>query len=93
MPRKLVHEAWNETFPDRRPRVLPLGVPVVPPYAELRRIEWAIAGSSRTETDAEMLDRVAKPLAKRFLVSTYAMRIRLEHLGLLHSQMPLQQAW
>ena len=93
MPRKLIHEAWNETFPDGGPRVLPLGVPAVPPYVELRRIEWGIADSNWSETDAQMLDRVAKPLAKRFLVSTSAMRIRLEHLGLLHSQMPLQHAW
>jgi hypothetical protein len=39
----------------------------------------------------ELLDRVARPLAKRFLVSPTAMRIRLENLGLLLREVPRQR--
>ena len=44
-----------------------------------------------TETDDQALDRFAPPFAEEFLVSPIAMRIRLEKLGLLHREVPLQR--
>ena len=43
------------------------------------------------EADDKTLDRIARPLAARFLVSVTAMRIRLEQLGLLLREVPRQQ--
>ena len=38
-----------------------------------------------------MLDRIARPLAEKFVVSLIAMRIRLEKLALLHREVPHQR--
>lgn len=81
MPRKLVSAAWNEQFPDGSPRVLQPRYPVNHPFVEVQR----------DETDDAVLDRVARPLARQFLVSPIAMRIRLETLGLLHREVPQQR--
>ena len=44
-----------------------------------------------SETDDNVLDRIARPLAEQFLVSPIAMRIRLKKLGLLHREVPHQR--
>lgn len=90
MPRKLVMAAWDDAFPDRKPRVLKPAAPSDHSFVEFNR-ETFVTTRVETETDDEALDRFATPFAKRFLVSPIAMRIRLEKLGLLHRTVPLQR--
>lgn len=91
MPRKLVFAAWDETFPDRKPRVLQPVTPIDHPFVEIARFECRIPGAEFTETDDQALDSFSKPFAEKFLVSPIAMRIRLERVGLLHRTVPLQR--
>jgi hypothetical protein len=91
MPRKLVMAAWDEMFPDRKPRVIAPAVPLGHPFVELPRIECRIGNFDCSETDDNVLDGVARPLAEQFLVSPIAMRIRLEKLKLLHRTVPHQR--
>jgi Zn-dependent peptidase ImmA (M78 family) len=91
MPRKLVMAAWDEMFPDRKPRVIAPAVPVEHPFVEVRRVECRIGDFDCSETDDNVLDGIARPLAERFLVSPIAMRIRLEKLGLLLRHVPHQR--
>ena len=91
MPRKLVMAAWDEMFPDRKPRVIAPTVPVEHPFVEVRRVECRIGDFDCSETDDNVLDGIARPLAEQFLVSPIAMRIRLEKLGLLHRAVPHQR--
>lgn len=91
MPRKLIMAAWNEMFPDGKPRTLQPPFPISHSFVEIPRLEWRHDNDpdgSRADDDA--LDRFARPLAEIFLVSPIAMRIRLEKLGLLHRQVPPQ---
>jgi Zn-dependent peptidase ImmA (M78 family) len=83
MPRKLIFSAWDEIFPDRKQRVLQPRTPFSHPFVEITRIS--------RESDDEALDRIARPVAERFLVSPIAMRIRLEKLGLLRRVVPGQR--
>ena len=80
MPRKLVLAAWDEMFPDRRPRILRPRVPTIHPFVEVPRLK----------SDDDSLNQIARPLAQLFLVSLMAMRIRLEKLDLLHREIPDQ---
>jgi IrrE N-terminal-like domain len=91
MPRKLVMAAWDEMFPDRKPRVIAPAVPVEHPFVEVRRVECRTGDFDRSETGDSVLDGIARPLAEQFLVSPIAMRIRLEGLGLLLRQVPRQR--
>lgn len=91
MPRKLIMAAWDEVFPDRKPRVLQPATPIDHPFVEITRFECRIPGAEFTESDTQALDSFAKPFAEQFLVSPIAMRIRLEKLGLLHREVPLQR--
>ena len=90
MPRQLVIAAWNEMFPDRKPRVIAPAVPLEHPFVEVRRVECRIGDFDCPETDDIVLDGIARPLAKQFLVSPIAMRIRLEKLSLLLRRVPDQ---
>lgn len=90
MPRKLVFAAWNEEFPDRKPRVIQSDVPIDHPFLEVPRIKMEFCGQDWSETVDDALDRIARPLAGKFLVSPIAMRIRLETLGLLHREVQYQ---
>jgi hypothetical protein len=91
MPRKLVMAAWGEMFPDRKPRVIAPAVPIEHPFVEVHRVECRIGDFDCSETDDNVLDGIARPLAEQFLVSPIAMRIRLEKLGLLLRQVPHQR--
>ncbi len=91
MPRKLVMAAWDEMFPDRKPRVIAPPVPFDHPFVEVHRVECRIGDLDCSETDDDVLDGIARPLAEQFLVSTIAMRIRLEKLGLLLREVPHQR--
>ena len=91
MPRKLVFTAWEEMFPDRKQRVIQPSVPVSHPFVEVARMSLILGSKPLwTESVDEALDRVAQPLAEKFLVSPIAMRIRLEKLGLLLREVPHQ---
>ena len=90
MPRKLVMAAWDEMFPDRKPRVLQPHPPVSHSFVEVPRVECRIGDLDCSETDDSVLERIARPLAELFLVSPIAMRIRLEKIGLLHREAPHQ---
>jgi hypothetical protein len=84
MPRELVFSAWDEMFSDRKQRVLQPRTPFSHPFVEIPRISSPLGDLDCLETDNEALDRFARSLAERFLVSPIAMRIRLVKLGLLH---------
>jgi hypothetical protein len=91
MPRKLMMAAWDEVFPDGKPRVLKSATPFDHGFVEFNRETYVTRVRVETETDDQALDRFAMPFAKKFLVSPIAMRIRLEKLGLLHRTVPLQR--
>lgn len=91
MPRKLVLAAWDDAFPDRKPRVLKPTTPIDHSFVEFSRQTYVTPARMEAETDDQALDRFAMPFAKKFLVSPIAMRIRLEKLGLLHRTVPLQR--
>jgi hypothetical protein len=91
MPRKLVMAAWDEMFPDRKPRVLQPTTPIEHPFVEIDRMRRGSSGTYFTGSDDLVLEHFVKPFADRFLVSAMAMRIRLEKLGLLHREVPLQR--
>jgi hypothetical protein len=87
MPRDLIFAAWEEMYPDCKPRVLE------PITAEEGFVEVSLVPSSddRPMNDEERLDRFCQPLSNRFLVSASHMRHRLEGLGLLLRRTPLQR--
>ncbi len=91
MPRKLVMAAWDDAFPDRKPRVLKPAAPIDHSFVEFNRETFVTPARVETEADEQALDRFATPFAGKFLVSPIAMRIRLERLGLLHRAVPLQR--
>jgi Zn-dependent peptidase ImmA (M78 family) len=91
MPRKLVLAVWNEMFPDQKQRVLQPTASIDHPFVEIARFDRGYPCVEIAETDDIALDRFARPLAKRFLVSPIAMRIRLEKLGLLQREVPRQR--
>lgn len=90
MPRKLVIAAWDEMFPDRKPRVLQPETPIGHPYVEIDRMTDEF-GNPIGAADDDVLDNFVRPFAEQFMVSPIAMRIRLEKLGLLHRVVPLQR--
>jgi len=89
MPRNLIIEAWRKRFGDTKPRIL----------SRRNRITWsghvsddfaAALQSFEHQSDDEAINVFVRPFAEKFLVSTVAMRIRLEQLGLLHRAVPCQ---
>jgi len=58
---------------------------------EVPRPEGLIDDGECTKADDLVLERFAKPFARKFLVSPVAMRIRLEKIGLLHRVVPGQR--
>lgn len=88
MPRDLVFAAWNEMFPDQMPRVFPQSQPVDHPFVEVPVVKFNIAGLKYADTAESAFENFAVPLARRFIVSPIAMRIRLEKLGLLLRRVP-----
>jgi IrrE N-terminal-like domain len=91
MPRKLVMAAWDEMFPDRKPRVLRPEMPIGHPYVEIERMTDEFGNPIGAGADDCVLENFARPFAEQFMVSPIAMRIRLEKLGLLHRVVPLQR--
>lgn len=91
MPRSLVFTAWKEAFPDCKPRIIEPERVIEHSFVEVKRVECWIGEMDCSETDDNLLDRLARPIAEKFLVSPIAMRIRLEKLGLLMRQVPNQR--
>jgi hypothetical protein len=91
MPRKLIFTAWDAMFPDRKQRVLQPRTAVSHPYVEIPRFERLVGDLDYSETEDNVLNRFARPLAEKFLVSPISMRIRLEKLGLLLPEVPYQR--
>ena len=91
MPRSILLTAWNEVYPDGKPRIIESKTSTKHSYVEVKRDELWIGDVDCSETDDDVLDRIARPFAERFLVSPIAMRIRLEKLGLLMRQVPNQR--
>jgi hypothetical protein len=84
MPRKLVTEAWRDTFGHDYVHTLRREGRIEVP----RGIERRIAAAARFFEERAELDFFAWPFAERFLVSAPAMRIRLEKLGLIRREVP-----
>ena len=92
MPRKLVFAAWDEVFPDRKPRVLQPRTRSTTPSSRFHAHPMSIGDLDVLgEATTRRLSDFAEPFAEQFLVSPIAMRIRLEKLGLLHREVPLQR--
>jgi Zn-dependent peptidase ImmA (M78 family) len=89
MPRKLIFETWRERFGTTAPFIFEINK--FNPTFALRRSNWIhISKAFETEPDALMtpdyqivFNMIAREFAQVFCVSTEAMRIRLEKLGLL----------
>jgi hypothetical protein len=90
MPRKMIFAAWDDLFPDRKQRVLHPHTPIDHPFVEIPYVRTSIGDFDNSRNEDEVLERFCRPLAKRFVVSPITMRIRLEKLGLLHREIPLQ---
>jgi Zn-dependent peptidase ImmA (M78 family) len=91
MPRKLVLQAWQNRFGNDNPRMLRRDRRIVVPCDGNDDIAAAVSSFEQSRDD-EVLEDFARPLAKQFLVSPTAMRIRLEKLGLLHREVPRQRS-
>ena len=96
MPRNLVIREWKREFEDLEPREL-VGIRGPEDYdREIKEIDpedkQFLEKLPSPRDPAEMLaEEVARPLAEQFVVSSIAMRIRLEKLGLLHREVPLRR--
>jgi len=88
MPRKLVTEAWRDTFGYDYVHTLRREGRIEVP----RGIARQIAAAARFFEERAELDLFAWPFAERFLVSAPAMRIRLEGLGLIQREVPMQRS-
>jgi Zn-dependent peptidase ImmA (M78 family) len=98
MPRKLIFETWRERFGTIAPFIFEINK-FNPAFAP-RRSNWIhISNAFETECDAHKkpdyqiaFNMIAREFAQVFCVSTEAMRIRLEKLGLLLREVLHQQA-
>jgi hypothetical protein len=92
MPRRRVHNQWQQCLGRTRPLLLA----DLRPNGRVRaRAQTVIYEQGKSETGAiedALFEEVAKPIARRFGVSAQAMRIRLEGLGLLLRQPPRQSS-
>jgi Zn-dependent peptidase ImmA (M78 family) len=90
MPRKLIMAAWDEIFPDRHPHIM---------NRTNRDLVAAISDAEGRDFELKVeewqnkqaMEDFARPLAQQFLVSSEAMSIRLQTLGLLLSEVPRQR--
>jgi Zn-dependent peptidase ImmA (M78 family) len=97
MPRKLIFETWRERFGTTAPFIFEINKsnPIFAP----RRSNWIhISRAFESERDTHKkpdyqiaFRMIAREFAQVFCVSTEAMRIRLEKLGLLLREVPHQQ--
>ena len=88
MPRKLIFETWRERFGTTAPFIFEIDK--FNPTFPVRRSNWY---SSRTRDYQIVFNMIAREFAQVFCVSTEAMRIRLEKLGLLLREVPPQRSF
>jgi hypothetical protein len=91
MPRKLIMQAWRDTFGNDHPRILRRKDRIVVPGNVEDEIVTAVRAFDETR-DNGVMEHFARPFAEQVLVSPLAMRIRLERLGLLHREVPRQRS-
>ena len=91
MPRPMIVAAWNDRFPDHQRRVLQPRSPVDHPCGDVSRGTASCGEADRRARDDQDMERLCRPLARRFAVSPITMRIRLERLGLLRRAVPTQR--
>jgi Zn-dependent peptidase ImmA (M78 family) len=91
MPRKLIMQAWCDTFGNDHPRILRRKDRIVVQGDAEEEIVTAVRAFDETR-DNDAMEHFARPFAEQFLVSPIAMRIRLERLGLLHREVPRQRS-
>jgi Zn-dependent peptidase ImmA (M78 family) len=97
MPRKLIFETWRERFGTTAPFIFEINK--FNPAFVPRRSNWIhISMAFETAPDALkkpdyqiVFNMIAREFAQVFCVSTEAMRIRLEKLGLLLRTVPPQR--
>lgn len=96
MPKKLVFEAWNRRFGNYEPCIFD---PAKHGAAAVQRSSWSgprsigeVLRKIAQPESAAFFDQVAKHFAPIFCVSSQAMRIRLEKLGLLLHEVPKQRS-
>lgn len=88
MPRSQVKEVWEDFYPDGQPRILEQPDQVWHDFEEIVPAEQCYGDYCWPEPIDDTLERIAKPMADIFEVSTPAMRVRLEKLGLLLREVP-----
>jgi Zn-dependent peptidase ImmA (M78 family) len=91
MPRKLIMQAWRDTFGNDRARIMRRKDRVLLPGNADDEIVTTVR-SFDEKRDNEVMEVFARPFAEQFLVSPVAMRIRLEKLGLLCREVPRQRS-
>jgi len=91
MPRKLIMQAWRDTFGNDNPRILRRKNRIAVPSDAEDELVTTVRAFDETR-DNEAMEHFARPFAEQFLVSPVAMRIRLERLGLLHREVPRQRS-
>ncbi len=97
MPRKLLLEAWHRRFGTTNPFIFelhkndPAAIPHRSTWVHLSKaLAKAFGGGDELDCKA-FFNRISREFAQIFKVSTEAMRIRLEKLGLLLREVPHQQ--
>jgi Zn-dependent peptidase ImmA (M78 family) len=92
MPRRLVFDAWRGMCGSRNPFIYATAKKM--PYFNLRRSNWVRIGGAMLAGEEQQFafNKIAREFAQIFCVSTEAMRIRLEELGLLLRDYLLQHA-
>jgi hypothetical protein len=99
MPRKLIFETWHERFGTTAPFIFEINKSN--PIFARRRSNWIqiskafeTAPDTLKEPDYQIVfNMIAREFAQVFCVSTEAMRIRLEKLGLLLRGVPHQRSF
>jgi Zn-dependent peptidase ImmA (M78 family) len=94
MPRKLVFAAWRERCGSLKPFIYEANR--MNPYFNSPRSSWMRLGGAVTSPGEEhqfAFHKIAREFAQVFCVSTEGMRIRLENLGLLLRDFPVQHAF
>jgi Zn-dependent peptidase ImmA (M78 family) len=92
MPRRLVHAEWQDRLSRKKPLLVS---DLRPTNRVMLRAENLIREHGKGEVEAvddALLESVAEPIARRFGVSRTAMRIRLEKLGLMVREEPVQHS-
>jgi len=92
MPKDLLIAAWQKRFGNTNARILNRKNRLILPADATDDIAEAFRSYDQ-QRDDEALNEFVRPFAQQFSVSMVSMRIRLEHLGLLHREVPRQRSF